>query len=126
MPTIKVHGDRATSEVNVTIMVRAKTRLGEIDATAFASFFDLIERRDGQWKILKRTAIYEKDRADPVDRPALPEAFFTGVGAYPSELRFFASTLGEFGVPLSQTLVLDMSPAMDSLYVHGPEWLSVG
>jgi hypothetical protein len=124
VPAIKINGDRATSEVNVTIMVRANTDLGEIDAVAHARFFDLVEQRNGQWKILKRTGVYERDRADPVDKTALPDAFFQNLNMFPTELRFFGATFGRLGLPLSSSVVLDKSPEMDDIYARGDEWLS--
>ncbi|ABS64059.1 PEP2-like protein [Parvibaculum lavamentivorans DS-1] len=124
VPRIRVEGDRALSEVNVTIMVRVKTPAGEIDTTSYARFIDRIEKRDGKWKLLKRTAVYEKDRADPVDRPALPEAFFEGLDRYPAELRFLASSLDKGGVELSKATVLDKGPELAALHLEGEAWLA--
>lgn len=124
VPRIRIDGDRALSGVNITIMVRAKTPFGEVDTTSYARFIDRIEKRDGVWRILKRTAVYEKDRADPVDRPALPEAFFEGLDRYPAELRFLASSLDKGGVELSKTTVLDKSPQLATLHMEGDAWLA--
>lgn len=124
VPRIRIEGGRALSEVNVTIMVRVKTPAGEVDTTSYARFLDRLERRDGAWKILQRTAIYEKDRADPVSRPALPDAFFAGLDRYPAELRFLAASLDKAGVPLSKSTVLDKSPEMKALYAEGEAWLA--
>jgi hypothetical protein len=126
VPAIRVRGARAISEVNVTIMVRAKTDLGEIDTTSYARFYDRVEQRNGTWKLVKRTAIYEKDRADPVTMPTLPEAFFQGAGAHPPELRFLAATLKRSGVELSKATVVDKSPALESLCKEGDAWLAGG
>lgn len=124
VPRIRIDGGRALSEVNVTIMVRVKTPFGEVDTTSYARFIDRIEKRDGVWRILKRTAVYEKDRADPVDRPALPEAFFEGLDRYPAELRFLASSLDKGGVELSKATVLDKSPQLATLHMEGDAWLA--
>lgn len=124
VPSIEVDGDRALSEVNVTIMVRARTPVGEVDTTSFARFHDRVEKRDGRWKILKRTAIYEKDRADPVDRPALPEVFFQGLDRYPIEVQFLASSLDRAGAKLAERIVFDKSPQAEALYREGQAWLS--
>jgi hypothetical protein len=124
VPMISVNGDRALSEVNVTIMVRAKTDAGEVDTTSFARFYDRLERRDGKWKLLKRTAIYEKDRADPVSQPALPAAFFEGLDQYPAEVRFLASSLKRVGAQLSKTIVFDKTPESSALYQQGTAWLA--
>jgi hypothetical protein len=124
VPMIDVRGDRATSEVDVTIMLRVKTTAGEVDVISYARFFDLVEKRNGTWKIFRRTGIYERDRAEPVDKATLPDTFFQGLGAYPAELRFLASTLARFGVSTSPTTVLDKSPEVQKLYEDGAAWLS--
>lgn len=124
VPSIRVNGLKAVSEVNVTIMVRSRTDLGEVDTTSYARFYDHIEKRAGSWKLSKRVAIYEFDRADPVDRPALPEAMFKELERYPAELRFLASSLDKQGIALSKSLVRDKSPALAELYKSGDAWLT--
>jgi len=124
VPRIHINGDRALSEVNVTIMVRAKTPFGEVDTTSYARFIDRIEQRDGAWKILKRTAVYEKDRADAVDRPALPDGFFEGLDRFPEQLKFLAASLDKGGIPLSPATVLDKSPELAALHAEGDAWLA--
>ncbi len=123
VPRIGVSGNRAISEVDVIIRVRAKTQLGEVDTTSFARFHDRVERRNGAWKLLERTAIYEKDRADPVSMPVLPEAFFEGLDQYPTQVRFLASSIAKVGASLSKTIVFDRSEAAKALYQRGRTWL---
>lgn len=124
VPRIRIDGDRALSEVNVTIMVRAKTPAGDVDTTSYARFIDRIEKRDGVWRISKRTAVYEKDRADPVDRAALPAEFFAGLERFPAELRFLAAGLDRSDIPLSPATVLDKSPELAALHAEGDAWLA--
>lgn len=126
VPMIRVHGDRALSEVNVTIMVRAGTPIGEVDSTSYARFYDRLEKRADTWKLSRRTAIYEKDQAAPVSRPSLPDLFFQGLERFPAEVRFLAAGLERAGQALSETLVLDRSPGMRALYDGGEAWLSGG
>jgi len=123
-PHIRINGDRALSEVNVTIMVRAKTPAGEVDTTSYARFIDRIEKRDGAWKILKRTAVYEKDRVDAVDRAALPDGFFEGLDRFPEQLKFLAASLDKGGIPLSPATMLDKSPQFAALHAEGDAWLA--
>lgn len=126
VPMIRVHGNRALSEVNVTIMVRARTPIGEVDSTSYARFHDRIEKRSDGWKISRRTAIYEKDRAAAVSRPSLPETFFEGLERFPAEVRFLAAGLERAGQKLSERLVRDKTPEMRVLYDEGEAWLSGG
>jgi hypothetical protein len=126
VPRIRVHGNRALSDVDVTILVRARTPIGEVDSTSYARFYDRLEKRSGTWKVSRRTAIYEKDRAAPVSRPTLPEAFFEGLDRFPAEVRFLAAGLERAGQRLSPRLVRDKSPEMRALYDEGEAWLSGG
>ena len=125
-PMIKINGTRAISEVNITIMVRAKTEKGEVDSSAFARFYDCVEKRDGKWKILKRIGIYEKDRLDPVQQPFLSADFFTGLDKYPPQFRFLASALEKAGIKISKSAVIDKSQELKNLYKEGSAWLSAG
>jgi hypothetical protein len=126
VPMIRVRGSRALSEVDVTIMVRARTPIGQVDSTSYARFYDRLEKRADIWKLSKRTAVYEKDRVDPVSRPSLPEPFFEGLDRFPAEVRFLAASLERVGQKLSERLVLDKSPEMRALYSEGETWLSGG
>ena len=126
VPRIEVNGERALSEGNVTIMIRARTPFGEVDTTSFARFHDRLEKRDGTWKLLQRTAVYEKDRADPVSQPTLPDAYFENLDRYPAEVRFLASGLAKAGAPLSRTIVLDKSPESRALVQRNEAWLAGG
>lgn len=124
VPSIRVKGIKAVSEVNVTIRVRSRTDVGEVDTTSYARFYDRIEKRAGTWKLLKRVAIYEFDRADPADGHALPEATFKELERYPAELKFLASSLDKQGIELSKSVVRDKSPALAELYKSGDAWLA--
>ena len=126
VPSIRVAGERAVSEVNVIIMVRTAAPFGTVDTSSYARFVDLLEQRDGEWKIRKRVAIYEKDRIDPVDTPALPAAVFEGLDAFPAELRFLAANMKKAGIELSKTVVLDKSPDAKALYQEADAWLAGG
>src|SRR5262245_11572347 len=55
VPAIRVRRERATSEVDVSILVRAPTPFGEVDTATYARFVDRLERRDGVWRIARRT-----------------------------------------------------------------------
>ena len=53
-------------------------------------FFDLLEKQDSVWLIIKPTAVNEKDRIDPVDPRGIPEDFFAEVdgSAFPPAAKF--------------------------------------
>lgn len=126
VPRVQINGDRALAEVNVTIMVRILTPMSELDTSSYARFYDRLEKKSGEWKIVRRVAIYEKDRIDPVNSSTLPSRLYKGLEQYPKELKFLARSLKSAGIPLSKSIVLDKSPKMDELYRNAEVWLSAG
>ena len=124
-PFIKINGNRAVSETNVTLLARGGGSL-EIDLTAYLRFYDLLEKRDGVWRILKRTAIYEKDRMDCVKPSFLfwVANFFINLKKYPKACRFLCFGLEKAGQEVTKNIVEDRSEKLELLYKEGDDWLS--
>jgi len=125
-PLIRINGNRAVSEVSATIMLRRKIGPVEVDITAYARLFDLLEKRDDIWRIFRRTAIYEKDRMDPV-RPSLLfwiMGFFVNLRRYPAAYRYLAYILERAGGRLAPNIVEDGGKEAALLYRAGDDWLS--
>ncbi|GDY60547.1 hypothetical protein SVIO_111700 [Streptomyces violaceusniger] len=83
--TADINGDRAIAQTKMTISQRASVDGVEVDVVCTGRFYDFCARHDGQWKIVRRQPIYEKDRLDPVDPaarleldPVLLDRFPTG------------------------------------------------
>jgi hypothetical protein len=126
MPRIVVKGSRAVSETDVVILSRGKIGPVEIDVTSYCRFYDLFEKRGGAWKVYQRTAIYEKDRIDPV-YPSLLfwlAVKFTNFDKYPAQCRHLAYGLEKKGYPLQRGVVVNGSRAERELYRMGMDWLS--
>ena len=51
----------------MTISQRAKVDEHMVDVVCTGRFYDFFEKRDGQWAIVLRQPIYEKDRMDAID-----------------------------------------------------------
>ena len=68
---IEVAGDRAIAQTKMTIsqrgMVEGQNGPVLCDVVCTGRFYDFVTRHDGQWKLIHRQPIYEKDRIDPVD-----------------------------------------------------------
>lgn len=124
-PRIRVCGERALSETDVMIMARASVKSVELDITSYARFFDRFERSaDGAWRILSRTAIYEKDRIDPVAPSLLFSLFyrFAGFDKYPAQYRHLAFGLEKNGYPLADGIIVSNSPQEAALKKSALEW----
>lgn len=65
--TCEIAGDRAISQVKMTIHQRAPLDGIQVDVACIGRFYDFFEKRQGRWAIVRRQPIYEKDRLNPVD-----------------------------------------------------------
>lgn len=122
-PVIRVRGDKALSEVNVIIMVRASTPAGEIDTTSYARFYDRLVKENGQWKFAQRVAVYEKDRIDPVNAAALPAQLYEGLDKFPAPVKFLARSLNSAGFNISKSAVMDGTPELQALKAGNETWV---
>jgi hypothetical protein len=86
---IVINGDRATAECDLVLFTRTTVEGTELDFATWSRRLHLMAREDGEWKIWRRFAIYEKDRVDPVD-PAVDLAQRlqqAELAKYPRQLR---------------------------------------
>ena len=56
--SIDVEGDRAIAQTKMTISQRALVHDVEVDVVCTGRFYDFLERREGQWGIVRRQPIY--------------------------------------------------------------------
>ena len=59
---IEVAGDRAIAQTKMTISQRGLVEGVACDVVCAGRFYDFVVRHDGEWKLLHRQPIYEKDR----------------------------------------------------------------
>lgn len=128
-PRIRVCGDKALAETDVTILIRSRVAWIDVDVTSYARFFDRLERNtDGRWQVAARTAIYEKDRIDPVG-PSLLFWLIQSVaryGRYPAPLKHLAYGLERKGLPLVDGLVMSGSDEEAQLKAAAQAWAGGG
>jgi len=74
-----VKGDRALLETDAMVLVRNRLDGHLVDVTLYIRLYDRLERRSGEWKILRMDAIYDRDRLDPVIPGSLPASLFESV-----------------------------------------------
>ena len=123
---VAIEGNRALSDTDITILARAKLGHIEADVTSYLRFFDRFERRDdGIWRVASRTAIYEKDRIDPV-RPSLlfPLVYrLAGFNRFPRPYRHLAAGLVRSGQVLAKPIIETGTKEEAELFQDARIWL---
>lgn len=120
---VDVVEDRAISITSASITARANASV-ELDLTSHAYFFDFVERRDGEWKILRRICVYQKDRMDSV----LPSirfwfmSWFIDTDKFDPAYKFLGAGMEMGGYTVSPQVV-DKTDASRALYQDGQDWL---
>jgi SnoaL-like domain len=64
---IVINGDRATAECDLILFMRRSIEGQELDFATWSRRLHLLAKENGEWKIWRRFAIYERDRVDAVD-----------------------------------------------------------
>jgi hypothetical protein len=127
-PWIIVNGNRAFSRVHVNLIARGTIEGTMFDTTNWFRFFDLLEKRDGVWRIFKRTAVYEKDRVDPVPPAQFPPDFFDGVDLdqFPTATRFMNFRQVKRGGEPRADIPTVYSKEEAALRAEGDAWVNAG
>ncbi len=119
----RIHGERALAQTRMTIMVRSTLDGIVVDAVCHGRFFDRVERRQGNWRIAKRSVIYEKDRIDPVDPGAKLTLDAALLGRFPEGYRHLAYLQTRNGAQVNPQLPTGRGEALEALLRDGEVWL---
>src|SRR5690606_30834184 len=125
---VKVAGERAVSEVNCAILVRQTIEGVEVDLTSYARFLDRMERRDGEWRMVERTTVYEQARLDPVEPSAKFAAMMSSSDAakLPVPYRYMGYRVEAAGRSLAAPVHYDGRAETEALKARYAGWLSEG
>ena len=127
-PWIRINRDRAFSRCHANLYIRSTMDGHEFDLQSWIRFFDLLERRDNVWRIVKRTAVYEKDRLEPVDPRGVPKDFFDDMelSAFPTSAKFLCYRQLRSGRSPSTNIISAYSDEERALREEGGAWLENG
>ncbi len=120
-PTVTLNGDRAIAETNAVIMAE-NVRLG-LGCSAHNRFYDMIERRGGEWKIVKRQSIY--DMASFTFPRGAAEIDPETVARYPREYAPLGYLLEKSGFPVRRVFATKGSDLEVAMKTAGQAWLGV-
>ena len=122
--TIDLAGDRAVSQVKMTISVRGQLEGVACDIVSSGRFYDFLERRSERWGLVFRQPIYEKDRADPIDSSARLSLDRTLLESFPEGYRHLAYFQTKLGFAVKTDLPGATGATLDALYARGAAWLA--
>ena len=122
--SIDLAGERAIAQTKMTISQRALVHDVLCDVVCTGRFYDFLEKRKGQWGIVRRQPIYEKDRIDPVDPAAELRLDQQALAALPEGYRHLAYMQELIGYKVKRDMPGLIGPEVEKLYGEGREWLA--
>ena len=125
-PRVTLQGRRAVCEYYV-MLYQGRTMDGyELDFQTWSVTLDLFEKRDGAWRICKRSNIYEKDRMDPHIPGGVPQSYFDrlDLSHYPAAIRYHCYRNERSSGQLPKNLILKGSPEEKAARKEAEEWLA--
>lgn len=122
--TCDIVGNRAISQVKMTINQRATVDGVVVDVVCWGRFYDFLEKRDGRWGIVRRQPIYEKDHLDPVDSSAVLKLDAELLVRFPEGYRHLAYVQVKNGFTVKENLPGLRGPAVEKMYTEGKAWLA--
>ena len=123
--SVDLNGNRAIAQTKMTINQRAMVDNVEVDVVCTGRFYDFFEKRGGgDWKIVRRQPIYEKDRMDVVD-PNVPLKLDVDLlGQFPEGYRHLAYLQSKVGFKIKRDMPGLKGEAVQALYARGAKWLA--
>jgi hypothetical protein len=123
---IEVAGDRAIAQTKMTISQRGPVEGVLCDVVCTGRFYDFVTRHEGQWKLLHRQPVYEKDRLDPVDPASVPKLDAALLATFPEGYRHLAYIQTRIGYTVKRDMPMLKGDAVQALYARGARWLGGG
>ena len=127
--SIDLAGERAIAQTKMTISQRALVHDVLCDVVCTGRFYDFLEKRKGQsgigqWGIVRRQPIYEKDRIDPVDPAVTLRLDQQALAALPEGYRHLAYMQELIGYKVKRDMPGLIGPEVEKLYGEGRDWLA--
>ena len=123
---IELAGDRAIAQTKMTISQRGPVEGVLCDVVCTGRFHDFIVKVDGEWKLLHRQPIYEKDRIDPVDPAPRLTLDPARLAQMPEGYRHLAYIQTGIGYQVKMDMPMLKGPEVEALYARGARWLAGG
>jgi hypothetical protein len=125
---IKLNGGRAIMESDVQYFLRDQAPGNYADAMMQMLFYDQMEKRSGEWRIWKWTAIYNVDRVDPVVPMSEASGYYDGIkfDAERNGIEMMRHRGTKTGRPMSDWIVVAGSEKERKVREEGERWFNEG
>jgi hypothetical protein len=123
---IEVVGARAIAQTKMTITQRATVHDTLVDVVCTGRFYDFMEKRDGQWKVVLRRLFYESDRMIVLDPSKKLELEKDVLNSFPVGYQHLAYLQTKLGFKVKTDMPGLRGPEGAALYAHGANWLAGG
>jgi 3-phenylpropionate/cinnamic acid dioxygenase small subunit len=118
-PWIETHGERGFCRSNALLLIRDCVDGAWFDIESHIRFFDRVEQRNGVWRLVDRTGVYDKDRLDAVEGAAC----MAPLAKYPNEARCLCWWLNAKGLDPVHNLITAYSQAERHLRNECLTWM---
>jgi len=122
--SIEVAGRRAIAQTKMTISQRGSVEGVLCDVVCTGRFYDFLIQLDGEWKLLHRQPIYEKDRIDPVDPAEKLALDAKRLAEMPEGYRHLAYIQSGIGYEVKMDMPMLKGAEVEALYARGARWLA--
>ena len=123
---IDIEADRAIAQTKMTISQRGLVEGVVCDVVCTGRFYDFVVKHEGQWRLLHRQPIYEKDRIDPLDPAATLKLDADALASFPEGYRHLAYIQTRIGYTVKMDMPMLKGPVVEDLYRRGARWLAGG
>jgi len=122
---IEVNDNRAVAMTKFMILQRSVVEGVLCDATCYARAYDLWEKRGGNWGLVYRETIADKDRIDPVNNNEKVILDQSLLDQFPAEYRHLAYLQTKAGYNVNKDCPrLSGGKSLEALYKKGEDWLN--
>jgi len=121
--SVDLKGRRAVAQTKMTISQRGDVDGVQVDVVCTGRFYDFFENRKGNWRIVRRQPIYEKDRMDPVDPSVRIKLDPDLLGSLPEGYRHLGYLQSRLGFKIKRDLPQLKGAEVERLYRQGQAWL---
>lgn len=119
-PVVSFNGNKAIVETNAVIV--AENICLDLGCSVHNRFYDLVEKRQGLWKLIKRQSIY--DMGSFTFPRGLVEIDREAVARYPREYAPLAYLLEKSGFPLNRLFATRGSELEQAMRKQAGDWLA--